>query len=575
MKWPVGRKLYTGFILLQLMIIGTGFIGVKGMDNLNNEMKEITTSWMPGVESINKIRYFTEHLLTLEFKYLINADDEISQKLLSEMEKTIANIENELNNYEKTIILKEDRGHFEILKKELQEYKSIHNNFLLMGKQIDIYNRDTNINEEEITATINAADKAFQEIQAQLNTLVAFKHEGALNSVSEGDHTYNAGRNLMLIVIVSAILFGIIVAYVLTQMIKKPLEKINANVKEIATGNLMNDSIQVKNRDELGVLAKEVTTMTKNLSHLVRQVGYHAQHVAAATEQVNANAEQTAKAAKQISSFIQEVSAGSEFQVKGAEEGATAVEEMAIGIQRIAEAASSVADSTADVSQKTNDGNEVIQNVVQQMATIRESVNDSSVVIQKLGERSQEIGKIIEVITGIADQTNLLALNAAIESARAGEHGRGFAVVADEVRKLAEQSRNSANQIAKLIEEIQEQTRLAVEQMAKGTEEVERGTTVVQNAGDMFSAISKAISDVSIQIEEVSSISEQLSAGSQEVTATIEELAQIARESSKKYKEIAASSDETLNSIEEITSATTSLSEMAQTLQKEINKFKV
>ena len=131
------------------------------------------------------------------------------------------------------------------------------------------------------------------------------------------------------------------------------------------------------------------------------------------------------------------------------------------------------------------------------MDKIHRSVNDTATVIQHLEERSKEIGKIIDVITGISSQTNLLALNAAIEAARAGEHGKGFAVVADEVKKLAEQSKESADQITTLVEEIQGDTERAVTVMRKGTNEVELGITVVQETGEGFKRILQSIDQVS------------------------------------------------------------------------------
>lgn len=575
MRWSVGKKLYTGFILQLLMIVIVGFIGTFGMNNLNNKAQEITTSWLPGVESINKVNYLTEHIRALEYKYTLVVNEEDFKKINNEMEETFGQIEQEFNNYEKTIFLDEDRTYFNRLKKDWLEYKDIHEEVLLIGEQMDVINGAGQINGDKLIQTIDEADKAFQEMEVSLDALVKLNHDGALKASSEGAATYETGKKLTLLVIIIAVLFGLIVAYILTQMITRPLLKIRNGVKEVAEGNLTNLSVVVKNCDELGDLAKDFNVMNENLSNLVRQAGVNAQQVAAASEQLSASAEQTTEATNHIVSLIQEAAAGSDFQVKGAEDGAKAVEEMAIGIQRIAEAAASASDSTVEVSKQTGEGNEVVQDAVNQMETIRQAVNDSERVIKDLGVHSKEIGNIIEVITGIADQTNLLALNAAIESARAGEHGRGFAVVADEVRKLAEQSRNSAQQISLLIEEIQNKTSHAVEQMEKGSIEVGKGTIVVQKAGDMFSIISRSVIGVGSQIEEVSAISEQIAAGSEEVTATIEELARIAKESSETFKGIAASSEETLATIEEISFSTTSLSEMSQELQNEINKFKI
>ncbi|MGO4119067.1 methyl-accepting chemotaxis protein, partial [Rhizobium ruizarguesonis] len=133
--------------------------------------------------------------------------------------------------------------------------------------------------------------------------------------------------------------------------------------------------------------------------------------------------------------------------------------------EQIAAKANSVADISLQASELAQAGNQSVQTTSSQMNAIHSTMNELAHVVKGLGERSTEIGQIIEVITDIADRTNLLALNAAIEASRAGESGRGFAVVAAEVRKLAEQSQASAEQIALLIQAIQQETAKAVSTM--------------------------------------------------------------------------------------------------------------
>ena len=157
------------------------------------------------------------------------------------------------------------------------------------------------------------------------------------------------------------------------------------------------------------------------------------------------------------------------------------------------------------------------------------SVSSSAQVVAKLGERSKEIGQIVDAISGIAGQTNLLALNAAIEAARAGEQGRGFAVVAEEVRKLAEQSQEAAKQIANLISEIQTETDSAVVAMDDGTREVKIGTEVVNTAGQAFKEIVSLIAEVSSQIREISAAIQQMASGSQQIVASVRNIDSISK----------------------------------------------
>ena len=178
------------------------------------------------------------------------------------------------------------------------------------------------------------------------------------------------------------------------------------------------------------------------------------------------------------------------------------------------------------------------------MGQIEQTVTRSSSVVAKLGERSKEIGQIVDTISGIAGQTNLLALNAAIEAARAGEQGRGFAVVAEEVRKLAEQSQGAAKQIAGLIGEIRNDTDSAVVAMNEGTKEVRIGTEVVNNAGQSFRDIYTSVSDVTGQVREISAAIEQMAAGSQQIVSSVKEIDVISKDTSAQAQTVSAATEE-------------------------------
>lgn len=209
------------------------------------------------------------------------------------------------------------------------------------------------------------------------------------------------------------------------------------------------------------------------------------------------------------------------------------------------------------------------------MGKIEATVNSSAQVVTKLGERSKEIGQIVDTISGIAGQTNLLALNAAIEAARAGEQGRGFAVVAEEVRKLAEQSQEAAMKIAELIGEIQGETDNAVLAMNDGTREVKNGTDVVNTAGGAFREIVDLVSEVSRQVEEISQAMEQMAAGSQQVVISVKTSERLSKRSSNEVQSVSAGAEKQLASMEEIASSSQALAKLAEDLQTSVAGFKL
>jgi methyl-accepting chemotaxis protein len=166
-------------------------------------------------------------------------------------------------------------------------------------------------------------------------------------------------------------------------------------------------------------------------------------------------------------------------------------------------------------------GNQAILSATQQMMVINNSVKQSAKTVQELGNNSEQIGEIVEVITAISRQTNLLALNAAIEAARAGEHGRGFAVVAEEVRKLAEQSQSAARKITLIVNEIQSKTGETIQLMLQGTTEVERGNEVIISSGDFFKHISSLVEQLRGQIQQVAANTSELASTGYEILDSI------------------------------------------------------
>nr|WP_066297179.1 methyl-accepting chemotaxis protein [Bacillus sp. FJAT-29937] len=385
----------------------------------------------------------------------------------------------------------------------------------------------------------------------------------------------NQVTSTVLTLSIMAIILAVIIGIVITRIITKPILSVEKAAEAIAAGDLTQEDVKVKNRDEIGNLAKSFNQMKENLRLLVREVSIDAEQVAATSEELSASAEQNSSATEQISLAIQEVALGSEKQVSHATAANQAVAKISMGMNQAAASIQSVADLTTAANDKAVAGNEVVTQTVEQINLVQQSVNETGVVVNSLGDKSVEIGQIVELITQIADQTNLLALNAAIEAARAGEHGRGFAVVADEVRKLAEQSGGAAGQIRELIQEIQTEAEKAVQSMNHGASVVDEGIKLVHQTGDAFKDIVKSIEQVTTEAQEVSAIVEQVNSSSQNMVVMMEGVANIAEQSAGNTQNVAASAEEQNASMEEISSSAETLSDMALHLQAVINRFKV
>jgi len=375
-------------------------------------------------------------------------------------------------------------------------------------------------------------------------------------------------------IIVVLVLAGLLIAWY-ARSITKPLRELEGAANRIADGDISNTSLDINSNDEIGRLSHSFEQMARNLRDLIQKISGATEQVAASSQELTASSEQSAQAASQIATSITDVASGASEQLAAASDTTAIVEQISAGIQQIAANANQVAAHSAQAAEKAKDGDKAVEKAVNQMGQIEETVNASSRVVSKLGERSKEIGQIVDTISGIAGQTNLLALNAAIEAARAGEQGRGFAVVAEEVRKLAEQSQEAAKKIAELIGEIQEDTDKAVVAMDNGTREVKTGAEVVNTAGAAFREIAGLVTGVSGQVKEISAAMQQMAAGSQHIVDSVKRIDDLGKKSAGEAQGVSAAAEEQLASMEEIASSSQALAKLAEDLQVAVSKFQV
>jgi len=371
------------------------------------------------------------------------------------------------------------------------------------------------------------------------------------------------------------ILLSAAASWRLSSGITKNVAILSQSAQRLAGGDLSEQNLTIQTNDEIGQLAADFSTMAGNLRNLIKAIAQTAEHVAASSEELTASAEQSAHVSTQVATSITDVAQGAEQQLQAINGTSAAVEDMSANIQCVVTNAATVNVTSEEAAAAAGQGSKAVFNAVNQMNIIEKTILGSAGVVAKLGERSKEIGQIVDTISGIAGQTNLLALNAAIEAARAGEQGRGFAVVAEEVRKLAEQSQQAAKQIADMINEIQADTEEAVVTMKDGTREVEIGNEVVSTAGAAFKQIELLIAQVASQVYQITDSIGQMKTGSQRIVTAVQDIESIMKNTSGETQSISAATEEQSASMQEIASSSHALADMAAELQQEIRKFSI
>lgn len=378
---------------------------------------------------------------------------------------------------------------------------------------------------------------------------------------------------LIIFYVISALLLAAIMYFLIKYMLKN-LSSMSQIINKISAGDLT-QRLDIQTNDELGEVSNDMNKMLDHLSDFIGVVQENAERVAASSEQLNVSTEQTAQAAQVVAGTVDSVSSGALQQLEKTKTASTTAAEMSDTFKTISVDSSTVAKHSSEAAVKAQKGENTVHAAMAQMETIQKTVEATAGTIAKLGERSNEIGQIVDTIAAISSQTNLLALNASIEASRAGESGKSFTVVANEVKKLAEQSNQAAEQIGELIKEIQADTELAVQSITHGTEEVEKGTEVMQSTGVAFNEITSIVSQAANQMNGISASIQKLAADTANMVSVIEEVDKIAQSAQENFESVAAATEEQTATLEEIASATRETSDRALELQDGVSYFKV
>lgn len=303
-------------------------------------------------------------------------------------------------------------------------------------------------------------------------------------------------------------------------------------------------------------------TVTEDITGAIADsINYAVEALRELVTTINESAIMVDAAAKQTEGTARQLASASEAQSKQFQSASRAITRMASSIDEVsgnAERSSDVARHSVDVAHK---GGEAVRRTIEGMSAIRETIQDTAKRIKRLGESSQEIGNIVELINDIADQTNILALNAAIQASMAGEAGRGFAVVADEVQRLAERSANATKQIEMLVRTIQTDTNEAIVSMERSTTDVVGGALLAENAG--------------ASLEEIEQVSNQIATLVQNISGSAREQAKAAAAVTRSMGALQEINAETAASTSATTSAISKFAELATQLRRSVAGFRL
>ncbi|WP_434627964.1 methyl-accepting chemotaxis protein [Pseudomonas sp. D2-30] len=532
----IAPRAFLGFALIGALMLALGVFALSQMSKIRASGENIAQNSVPSIKALNDVTQLTLRLRVLSYRLLINREADTQQKTLDLFEQRNQQVRAAQMSYEKLISAPEERSAYEQLTQLLNQYRQLE-------ERMKTLSRNNQLN--ELQALLNAELTSNSDaINAALARLSDINNQQAEAFNKNAAQQYSTAFIWVVTLLAIATGLTLLFAWLLTNSITKPIANALDAAEEIAKGNLTRP-ITVDGSDEAGRLLRAMSTMQEKLRHTLQRISGSATQLASAAEELNSVTDESARGLTQQNNEI--------------EQAATAVNEMTSAVEEVARNAVSTSEASKHATTSAGDGRDLVQETVGAIERMSADVQSTATLIGNLADESRDIGKVLDVIRGLADQTNLLALNAAIEAARAGEAGRGFAVVADEVRALAHRTQQSTSEIERMIGSIQSGTEQAVDSMRNSTERAESTLNIARGAGMSLDTINTAI----VEINERNLV----------IASAAEEQAQVAREVDRNLVNIRDLSVQTATGANQTSAASAELSRLAVDLNSMVGRF--
>ena len=379
--------------------------------------------------------------------------------------------------------------------------------------------------------------------------------------------------NNILILAVTLAAFALIIGFIFSRRISRPLERLAFATNKISDFDLNIETIDINTKDEIGNLTKAFNLMVTSIKDIIKDTKRSTNTVLEMSKSLFKIAEHVDNQSSDISQAIQHVAEAITEQAYDIDKGSKQTGELAESIEKVADSINAITDIFSQVYNLNDRGSDAINLLIQKSREEDEAIKEAEINIKDMDKSYQKISVILDTVEQISDQTNLLALNASIEAARSGEYGRGFAVVAEEIRKLADESAKSTEQIKELISAIEDRSKKAVKSMEISKKIAGEQNNIVNEAGKIFKELSDTIKKLAGNIETIEALNRDMNLKKDAIVSMIGAIQESAEEISAVSQETSASYQEILFSVNQLKEHSQTLSNLAEELGVKVDRF--
>jgi methyl-accepting chemotaxis protein len=512
---PIARKFALAFGLVCALCVALGIYTYFVLREINLQTTDESRDSLPSVVNLVEMRGDLNTLRLEDLNLLLNQKPEWMAQHSQSRQKALDAFRTNDEAYAKVVNAGEESDLYQKAKSSIAQYRELSDRAsanLAAGKFGDA------LDVMSSAATVDS----FNNTMTQFNALLSFNIHEAKSGADQSAASSQRSIWINLGVTLFIVGFSALIGAGLTRVIAPRIGRAMGALQKLAAKDL-SASLRVTGTDEIGQLGEAFNHSVHTLREMVSSVGKGAETLSAATTEISARSVQTAGNANTQSNRTNQIAA--------------AAQEMTATIAEISHNAAGAASASRASAETAMQGGTVMQSAAATMEKIAKATGTVSEKMASLAARSEEIGKVVNVIQEISEQTNLLALNAAIEAARAGEHGRGFAVVAGEVRRLAERTKGATEEISGTIRSIQEETRATLEVMDDSRAAVETGLGETAHARTSLEAIIESSKEVEHQIQLIATAATQQTSAAEEISESASQISQLATENSQGAEE--------------------------------------